>query len=88
LAEDGCCFVYLEYLLASFKSSGYWAYCARNEGCIVTMGGIEVATVEYSHSVIVTDWQGFEELYEALLVINLWRFSEKSHEAGIEENNL
>jgi hypothetical protein len=35
------------------------------------VGSIEVPTVEYPHSIIIADWQSFEELYEALLVIDL-----------------
>jgi hypothetical protein len=46
-------------------------YGASNEGSIVAMGSVEVSTIEYPHSVIVSDWQSFEELDEALLVIDL-----------------
>jgi hypothetical protein len=36
------------------------------------VGGIEISAIEYSHCVIAADWQSFEELDKALLVVDLW----------------
>jgi hypothetical protein len=44
---------------------------ASDKGSIVAVGSIEVSAVKNPHCVIVSDWQIFEELYEALLVIDL-----------------
>ena len=49
------------------------------------MGGIEVTTVEYPHSIIVADWQSLEELYEALLVIDLFTLVCRTGERELTE---
>lgn len=47
------------------------SYSFSNEHGIVAMGGVPVASVEYSHGIFTEIWQRLEEADEAALVVDL-----------------